>query len=33
MLEKGGVGVRNDVIWSPQWKGACGGRNGVAFGL
>lgn len=30
---KGGVGVRNDVIWSPQWKGACGGRNGVAFGL
>lgn len=33
---KGGVwwwgGVRNDVIWSPQWKRACGGRTGVAFG-
>lgn len=25
-------GVRNDVIWSPQWKGACVGRSGVAFG-
>lgn len=34
MLERGCVvgGVRNDVIWSPQWKRACGGRNGVAFG-
>lgn len=31
----GGVCVRNDVIWSPQWKrgGGCGGRNGVAFGV
>lgn len=30
-----GWGVGNDVIRYPQWKGggACGGRNGVAFGV
>lgn len=36
MLEEGGVGGEggsNDVIWDPQWKRACGSRNGVAFGV
>lgn len=36
VLEEGGVvggGGSNDVIWDPQWKRACGSRNGVAFGV